>query len=288
MPVIEIVGLAPSSGKTRMLYRITAEALVGESRRGAGAVVWIDADGHSDYARLHGFLTAVVAGQENAADVGLAVEAHLRHLHIFQPQTSHALLAVLKGLEGYLLNESAHSSGSRSLRAVIISGLSSFFWQDRRQELDAEPEHLPPGVAKSHILIERWRAIVASMRGLQSKFDCLVVASNMALTAPEKSPTGPVLQPHLPQVWSNFVTLRLLLSKTKGPKFPLGLSIEEALEQKRSGMQITHESGATAWIEHFPDGTSENMRKEPLESFRFQIWQDRIVVVSGERTDDQS
>ena len=288
-PVIEIVGTNPGSGKTRMLYRITAEALAGDGTHGAGAVVWIDADGHFDYSCFHGFLAAVLAGRESAADVAVAVEAHLRHLHIFRPQTSHTLLAILHGLEGYLLDESAHSSASRPLRVVMISGLSSFFWQDRREELDAEPEHLPPGVAISHVFIERWRSLVASLKDLQSKFECIIVASNVALTTPEDSSTGPSLRPHLPRVWSNSVTLRLFLTKNKRPKLPPGLSLENALQQERSRKLVSHESCSTAWIEQSQSGTGDNVhptRKEPMESFRLQIWKDKILVVGDERTDD--
>ena len=286
IPALEIVGSRPGSGKTRLLYQIAAEALLAGGGGGGGVVVWVDADGHFDYETFRPILTTAVAagthGRESATHMDAAVAAHLRHLHVFRPQSSQALVATVEGLQGYVLDGSAHASMVRPLRAVVVSGLSAFYWQDRREEREAGPEHLPPVAGlKPELLVERWRAIVAALKVLQARLDCVVVASNVALYGTEVSAAGPHIKSHLPAVWNTFVTLRLLVFRNTVTKFSPDMSAEEALREAAFRKDALRESGFTAWIERADDKTAETAdppKARQGERFPFQIELDKILV----------
>ena len=276
LPIIEIVSLRPGSGKTRLLDRVASEAL--GARDAGGLVVWIDADGHFEYERFRAALAAVVAEQPGAraADTEVTVTARLQCLHLFQPQSSSAVVAILEGLEGYLLDDSLHFSMAFPLRAIIISGLSAFLWQDRREDLDSDPEHLPPGVATTHVLADRWRAIVTRLKELQKNFGCLIVTSDITHSPPMP---GPRIQSQLPTVWNKFVTLRVLVARDPDPKYPPALSIDRALEAYHLQEEGEGVQGFTVWKEEEGVRIAPAGRAEPTLCFRFRIANNVIQVI---------
>ena len=240
-PVIEIAGTSPCSGKTQLLYHLAATSLYGSrSRKSAeqgGAVVWIDTDNNFDILRLHLMLrnrTEVDLSEMNPSEVQhLGIEPEddavfcLQHLHVFQPQSSDALLSTLLSLPDRFLRRSTHFSGGRCLKLVILSNISSFLWQDRQT---SDSQSRTPGTSENDsFYLERYRDIVGALRILQATFECTIVAGNWVFGPLQHLSSGVATKPHMPAIWANLCTLRLLVWRKSVPKLDLGISAQEAL-----------------------------------------------------------
>src|SRR4030095_12875097 len=79
--------------------------------------------------------TSLINEERGEEDLQLHSMLHecLRHVHVFRPQSSQALLATIQSLETYLLDGSDHISGLRPLRAIVLDSATAFYWQDRRE-----------------------------------------------------------------------------------------------------------------------------------------------------------
>lgn len=211
----------------------------------------------------------------------------LTHLHIFHPQSSSSLLATLASLSNYLLSlPSTHFSANRPLGLLTINELSAFLWQDR---LDADEEtDLPTSnhaeKANNTLFLERYRKLISSLRHIQRLFSCTVVVTNRGL-APVTSVAGhPALRPHLPSLWNNFCTVKVVVERDRVSKFGPGLSAEEAKKEGVQRWKAVEKSGFSGWINWWGN---EGWREEVREcirglkgggGFSFKVTGDGIIV----------
>ena len=241
--MIEISEASPCSGKTQLLYLAVASTLLpadfeAESpSRNGGAVIWLDSDGRFSILRLRQVILQLINQRHERTDrtsSPMQVEAaqnlcksSLQHLHIFQPQSSDSLISTINSLPSYLFNPSLHHSSSRPLRLLALSNLSAFLGSDRLDTADNDSTVPSAQFHNSHFT-QRYTNLVASLRDIQETFDCTVIATNWSLSPVQKTANGLSARPHLPNVWNNFCTLKLLVKRNGKSKFGAGISAEEA------------------------------------------------------------
>ncbi|KAI9889217.1 MAG: hypothetical protein M1814_005666 [Vezdaea aestivalis] len=268
--VIEVTGTGSSSGKTLLLYYIAAISILPQklndvSLGGKGAaVIVLDTDNRFDVRRFRDIMwnhavTKLMEGaqisQKEASSywewLEKVLDEAMRHLHIFRPQSSASLLATLDTIPDYLLNSSDHSSSTRSLATVLLDSVSAFYWQDKASD---EPSS-PPGPSRPTLspYMQTYTTLVSSLRGLQTRFGCTIVATNWGLI-PLQSERGydklpQSYRPHLPPVWTNFCTLRLIICRERPPKFPHLHSFEEAMRDKAMWPRTGKPAVFTVWVD---------------------------------------
>ena len=237
-PVIEIVGWTPSTGKTEFLYRATAQLLLHSPNSSypnspsEGAVIWIDIGNRFSISRLYAIQSDLLEVSEDYGDLrfprSTLAKASLQHLHVFRPQSAESLLATIKNLSNYLTTPNSRPSFSRPLRGIVLSDISSFYWQQRQDEAERSTIN---GAYSSSLLVDHWRDLVKELKEIQDLFGCAIISSNTALLKPSPGEELTGYRSHLPAVWNNFVTTRVILEKkiSQGEKFGHGISVEEAL-----------------------------------------------------------
>ena len=224
-------------------------------------------------------------------DVSSLISDSLAHLHIFRPQESSSLQATLDSIPSYLLTQhSLHVSANRPLGLMAIDDLSAFLWQDR---LDADEESDPSTTtrkekANNSLLYQRYRSLVSSLRHIQKLFSCTIVATNWGLAPKTFVANHRGLRPHLPSVWDNFCTVRLIVERDRVPRFGPGMSAEEAANERQQRWEAVEQSGFSGRINWWG---SENWRDEVREglgglgrgaSFHFKVTNMGIVVQDSE------
>lgn len=301
LPVIEIIDSTVCSGKTQLLYQLLSLSLLPAEHKevpiqGKGnAVVLLDLSGGFSILRLHQFMHNHISSICSTSSLALPeqeisslVSDSFTHLHIFRPHSSSSLLATLASLPLYLLSSpSTHFSTNRPLGLLAINDLSAFLWQDR---LDADEETGLPASnhaekANNTLFLERYRNLITSLRHLQNLFSCIIVATNWGL-APVTSVAGhPALRPHLPSLWNNFCTVKIVVERDRVTKFGPGLSAEEAQREGVQRWEAVEKSGFSGWINWWGH---EGWREEVREGIRglkvggrfsFRITRDEIKVV---------
>ena len=92
------------------------------------------------------------------------------------------------------------------------------------------------------------------------------------------------LRPHLPSVWNNFCTVKVVVERDRVPKFGPGRSAEEASKEKEQRWEKVERSVFSGWINWWG---SEDWKEEVREgvrglerggSFSFKVMKNRIVV----------
>lgn len=220
-------------------------------------------------------------------EISSLVSDSFNHLHIFRPQSSSSLLATLTTLPAFLLSSpSNHFSFNRYLGLLAINDLSAFLWQDR---LDADEETGLPASnhaerASNTLFLERYRNLISSLRYFQHLFSCTIVATNWGL-APVTSVDGQLaLRPHLPSLWNNFCTIKVVVERNRVSKFGPGLSAEEAKREGLQRWQAVEKSGFSGWInwwghEGWKDEVREGVRGlKSGGAFSFKVTGDGVTV----------
>ena len=214
------------------------------------------------------------------------------HLHIFHPQSSSSLLATLASLPSFLLSSpSVHFSANRPLGLLAINDLSAFLWQDR---LDADEEIGLPASnhaekANNTPFLERYHNIVSSLRHVQQLFSSTIVATNWGL-APVTSVAGhPALRPHLPSLWNNFCTIKIVVERDRVSKFGPGLSSEEARREGVQRWEAVEKSGFSGWINWWGSMVWREEVREGIRGLngggRFSFRANRDDVMVDDNTD---
>lgn len=284
-PAIEIAGAAPCSGKTQLLYLITAVCLLPKnddskqaSNGKGGAVVWIDTDNRFDVLRLHTILRnlfqkyrsefADLTDDMDEYDPNNLAKLCLQHVHVFRPQSTPSLIETIKGLPDYLFSPTLHYSSALSLQTIVIGNLSSFLWQDR-QDADAASTLDPTTPPRAHnVFFQRSRDLVEALRNVQLIFDCTVVAGNWALSPIQFTLAGPSLRSHVPPVWNSFWGLRLVVMRDRVMKFRHGMGVEEALTEAGARRKAVRENGFICWVNRWGSKDWESAVEESLRSVR--------------------
>ncbi|KAI9784336.1 MAG: hypothetical protein M1839_002397 [Geoglossum umbratile] len=268
--VIEITGASPYSGKTHLLYYITAVATlpseVGDvflNGKG-GAVVVLDTDARFDVRRLkqvmeHFVMTRYLeAGSSFEYDDGLEdiIRHALLHVHIYRPQSPASLVATIDAVPSYLLyNATEHFSSGRALEAVLLDSASAFLYQDCA-ESDAEAIDSDAYPKPGSVFTKRHQDIVKGLRALQQTFNCAIIATTWGLfphhPAKQHGPKPlhpPSFRPHLPPTWTSFCTLRLIIARDPVPKFGPAMSVEEAMRDAPARQEVVDRGGFSGWVD---------------------------------------
>ena len=211
----------------------------------------------------------------------------LTHLHIFRPQESSSLLATLESLPSYLLAQPpTHFSANRPLGILAINDISAFLWQDR---LEADED---AGLSTSNrmekannsLFIQRYRTLVSSLRHIQHLFSSTIIATNWGLAPVTSVANHRALRPHLPSVWNNFCTVKVVVERAGVPRFGPGMSAEEAAKEKEQRWQAVMRrgfSGLSNWWgrEDWRDEVWEGLRRlERGGAFSFKVTESGVVT----------
>ena len=225
------------------------------------------------------------------AEISSLISDSLAHLHIFRPQESSSLQATLDSIPSYLLNQhTLHVSANRQLGLIAMNDLSAFLWQDR---LNADEDSDPSTTtrkekANNSLLLQRYRNLVSSLRHIQQLFSCTIVATNWSFAPTTSVANHRSLRPHLPSVWNNFCTVKLIVERDKVPKFGPGMSAEEAANERQQRWGVVEQSGFSGRVNWWG---SENWRDEVGEglgslarggSFQFKVTNMGIIVDDSE------
>jgi len=290
-PVIEITSMSTASGKTHILYQIALLStlpmehndvpLYGKS----AAVIVFDTDGRFDVQRLHSIMKAHILGCYGTlkiSDVELDTIAReaLSHLHVYRPQSSRSMIEMLSGTRGYLLELASHHSSGRRLDAVLIDGLSSFYWQDRH----AGSTETESGSTEYQ---EIYGTLVQRIREVSAQFGAFVVATNwgLQLLADTTGDTGVAMsfRSHLPLAWTKLVDVKLVVQREDQVMFGKGTSVAEALRQRK---EITEEKEDgdrfSGWVDvrALSVGVQAGFRDREITRFRYTIGRDGIQFKS--------
>ena len=255
-PVVEITSAAPCAGKRHLLYYIAATSVLGGSYDSIpqpgqeGAVVILDTDNQFDVIRLRDVLSSLLtsrlkirsphASSPSPSNLSSLLHDCLQQIHIFRPQSPTSLLSTLHSLPTYLMTPTAHYSSPRTLRTLIITDLSAFLWQTRLESDEASQlDH-----TNANPFIQYHRSIVQGLSQVQQIFGCVIAAANLGLSPLQWMRKGEVsVKPHMPSVWNDFCTLKLLAGKEVVRKFGPGISADEAMHEREQRQRAVAESG---------------------------------------------
>ncbi|KAJ5155122.1 uncharacterized protein N7500_010561 [Penicillium coprophilum] len=304
--IVEIASSLSASGKSQLLYYLTALAILPQkcgnisvSGREA-AVVFIDTDNRFDAERLRTVARGILQQRGLSARPGetpnyleTLLVSSLQHVHVFRPQSSSALLATVHTLDSYLLDLSRHRSASRPLQMIAIDSATAFLWQDRlrdevsrteeigrpQTEIDSDRQH-----KTSFHLSDLYAEVARELKALQSQFQCAIVYT---ATVPGARASGlgpydhsearvPSLRPALPAPWGVFPTLRLIVHRSSVRPFPPSMAAQAAAKDAPSRQSVVQQGKISAWVnpwgrDEWPRRIVEAIEANNSGSFSFYI-----------------
>ncbi|KAI6854033.1 hypothetical protein KC343_g9627 [Hortaea werneckii] len=244
-PVVELTSTASGGGKTHILYCLIAIAVCPKSLGGREAcVVVLDTDGTFSVDRLaqqirkHLTTNRTTSNAEEHADTDVddIIMSSLKHVHLFRPQSLASTIRTLEDLPSHLFDQTRHHSYDRVVGFIALDSASTFHWQTRSDEEEAtllaptEPQspHHPPSSNTSN-----YHHLTTALREATQTFSCPAIFTSWHLGPnPHLNTQGPdprSLRPPLPAPLSQFPLLRLVVQRKPVRKFPVGMSIAEAL-----------------------------------------------------------
>lgn len=302
-PVLELTGATACSGKTQLLYQIITHALL-PAHHGtipldgkSSAVILLDLSSKLSLLRLRDIMVAHIAACAITAisptppsqEIKALIHASLLHLHIFRPQSSTSLLATLASLPAYFfLKPFTHFSAPRHISAIILADLSAFYWQDRLNAAD------PSASIATHVIDDdHQRALISTLRALQATFSrCPVIATTASLSTPSALPSSGnhrALRPHMPAVWTSFVTVQIVLERVAIAKFAPGISAQEAGAERTMRQDVVMRGERRGWVNWWGEGRWREETREGVRAWEkawgggFGVWiRDGVRVGSEE------
>lgn len=283
-PIVEVSSSLSSSGKSQLLYYLTALAILprkwGEFAVGGheAAAIFIDTDDRFDAERLRVVARGIMqqrglsntnAGEQKAPLSDYNTESLLgssiQHVHVLRPQSSSALLATLHSLESYLFDLSRHRSASRPLQMIAIDSVTAFIWQDRlrdevarteeigrlREDVDHEREQ-----KQRFYLADLYAELAKELKRLQSQFQCAIVYTSTISGGRAAGPglydqsqtRTPSLRPALPAPWGTLPTLRLIVHRSTVRPFPPSMAPQVAVKDAPSRQRVVQQGKISAWV----------------------------------------
>ena len=250
-------------------------------------MIWIDNDNRFSIQRLYRISKTFVAYRlksnprrgQNSSDLATAA---LRNLHVFRPQSHDAFSATVQSLKQHLLDPKAHPSFGYTVEAVVVSNISAFFWEDRQErERQTYPQSSSTAVPEPFDYTRRWRMLVTQLSEIQSMFGCIVAVSNACMFPTTVTNSQPAVRTNVPALWSNFVTLELIVAKDPITRFRRGLSAEEALLASKH-RDSSSQKGFTGWVARLVpterDPTPSVLESVGNGSFRFKVDDDSVTI----------
>ncbi|KAJ5593943.1 uncharacterized protein N7459_000151 [Penicillium hispanicum] len=328
-PVIEISSSLSGAGKSQLMYYLVALAIlpgfydkIPIGGQGA-AVVLIDADDRFDAWRLHSVAADIIRRAKVALDSDVlnedtggsadeeleaTVSFALKHVHVFRPQSSSALLSTLQNLDHYLYDISRHHSAARPLQLLAIDSATAFLWQDRLRDEIARTEEIGRSHAeiiqereqgKSFYLSDLYAELVKELKRLQGRFGCTVVfTTTVSVGRPANSASGqpgpfgpydqplsrtPSLRPALPAPWGTFPTLRLVVHRDVVRSFPPTMSAHDARHDAPMRQSVVRQGKFSAWVnawgrEEWPRRVVDGVDWHNGGSFSFYVRESGVEI----------
>lgn len=269
--IVELTSSLPASGKTNLLYYLTAIAVLPDDHGGQGTtVVWLDTDGRFSATRLRHLMNGMVSSSASHEDdaEGVAQEG-LLHVHVFRPQSSRQLVETLEFLSSYLLDAAAHSSIHRHLSLLVLDSATAFYWQDRLESENARFEH--PDEPRDKL--SRATEVITRLKKLQKEFDCALLFSTSSSFHTVNRPAQPFTtadaaapqEPRSISPWTAFATLTLRLSRVATTKFASHMSLEECLRDQEKRQEAVAKGRLLAELDR---SGAENWTSEVREALR--------------------
>lgn len=330
IPVVEISSSLSAAGKSQLLYHLTALAVLpreyGRVPIGGqdAAAIFVDADDRFDVQRLQTIARGVMTNalkvyqaqeeqkSEDAVlstdDIEAVISSALKHVHVFKPQSSFALLATLSNLDTYLYDISRHYSASRPIQMLAIDSVTAFFWQDKLRDNLARAEELGRPNEEIDKLREQMRSfhfvdlyagIVRELKRLQAQFGCNVVytttvsgARPIKTITDQDGPLGPydappsrtpALRSALPAPWGTFPVLRLVVQRDPVRSFPPSMSAHDARKdaplRQSAVLQGKFSVYVNAWgREEWPRRVVDGLKSYNDGSFAFYVREHAIEI----------
>ncbi|KAI7210337.1 hypothetical protein KC333_g8273 [Hortaea werneckii] len=302
-PVVELTSTASGGGKTHILYCLTAIAVCPRSSGGREAcVIILDTDGTFSVDRLAQQIrkrlttnrTTSSLEEHSDTDLDDAIFSCLKHVHLFRPQSLTSTILTLEDLPSHLFNPTNHHSYDRAVGFIALDSLSTFYWQQRSAEEEAalhaltEPpsSHQPPSS-------KPYQHLTAALQNATRTFSCPAIFTTWHLgPTAQTSNQGPgphrSLRPALPAaLTAQLPLLRLIVQRKPVRKFPVGISIEEALREAEDRQRAVEEGRFECFVNEW--GVDERTLQRLLRSgtgttgFGFRIGRDGVDVESDER-----
>ncbi|KAJ5288916.1 hypothetical protein N7478_001946 [Penicillium angulare] len=330
IPVVEISSSLSAAGKSQLLYHLTALAVLpreyGRIPIGGqdAAAIFIDADDRFDVQRLQMIARGIMQKalksfqaqeeqeSETAAvstdDIEAVIISALKHVHVFRPQSSFALIATLSNLDTCLYDVSRHYSASRPIQMLAIDSVTAFFWQDklrdnlaRAEELGLPNEEIDKlrDQMKSFHFVDLYAEIVRELKRLQALFGCNVVytttvsgARPIKKATDQDDPLGPydlppsrtpALRSALPAPWGTFPVLRLVVQRDPVRSFPPSMSAHDAKKDASMRQSAVSQGKFSAYVnawgrEEWPRRVIDGLKPYNDGSFAFYVREHAIEI----------
>ncbi|KAI7082143.1 hypothetical protein KC356_g8616 [Hortaea werneckii] len=257
-PVIELTSTASGGGKTHFLYYLTAIAVCPRFSGGREAcAVILDTDGTFSVDRLaqqirkHLTTNRTTSNPEEHSNTDLddIIFSCLKHIHLFRPQSLTSTIHTLESLPSYLFDQTRHHSYDRAVGFIALDSASTFYWQHRSDEeeaalhtlTDPPSPHQPP----SHKTPNYYYRLTTALRNATRTFSCPAIFTSWHLgptpPIPSQGPESRSLRPALPAPLSQLPLLRLIVQRKPVRKFPVGMSIAEALREAEARQRAVEE-----------------------------------------------
>ena len=342
-PGLEIKGAGSADGQWHFLYRVAADILLGNApssgrnqddtvqgarsrddhpQRVGGVIVWIDCFRRFDILRLYKLMLSMTSKARSEALEAEGSTAHptvyaaLDNLHVFSPDTSAQFLATVRSLKSHLFNLHNQAAGDLPLRAIIISDITSFYWEDRKMEEDQKAtspavpsktetrsSHVPdeqPRLKRSipFTISSHHASLTSSLSRLSQTFCCPILVSTtsfhpMTFSQHQQGRTlvgaYPTLRSPLPSPWSRLVNIAIILQKPR-PRRSVGSSIgsgeatevEQVHRIQEDTMEIRGWIDARRWIKAcLPDmAVHDEATERGVSKFEMRIGRAEIEINS--------
>uniref|UniRef100_K9K2F0 DNA repair protein XRCC2-like protein n=1 Tax=Equus caballus TaxID=9796 RepID=K9K2F0_HORSE len=192
------------TGKTEMLYHLTARCILPKSEGGLEVeVLFIDTDYHFDMLRL-----VTVLEHRLSQSCEEVVKRCLGRFFLVYCSSSIQLLLTLYSLE-------AMFCGHPSLRLLIVDSLSAFYWIDRvngGESVNLQESTLKKCSQFLEKLVKEYRLVLfATTQSIMRKTSHLREGPSSAFTHP--SDAGVDYRPYLCKAWQQVVKHRIFFSK---------------------------------------------------------------------------
>ena len=294
-PIVEIKASGPAEGRTQFLYLVAAKLLLGNpieqtlnkkndvdsqaARRQRhrtqnagipGSVIWIDCSCRLNTVRLQEVMldcASRVSGTAPTENEETSMKALLDNLRVLRPRSSSELLAAVRQLDSYLLELQDQPAGQLPVRGIILSDLSTYYWEDQQLEseekadadlasrLKTAPKITTSNPISGHLtdvsgskrklpftVASHYSSLASSLLRLSSTFACPLLISTIShfptlFPKPGQNAPGttlpPTLRSQIPTPLARHVNVEITLQKEK-PKFKFAgnVTIQEALEMR--------------------------------------------------------
>ncbi|KAI7281930.1 hypothetical protein KC343_g1337 [Hortaea werneckii] len=232
-------------------------------------------------------------------DVDEIIFSCLKHVHLFRPQSLTSTIHTLEDLPSHLFDQTRHHSYNRTVAFIALDSASTFHWQTRSNEEEAallastepsysahqQPSSKPPN----------YQQLATALRKATQTFSCPAIFTSWHLgPTPHLNTQGTdprSLRPPLPAPLSQLPLLRLLVQRKPVRKFPVGMSITEALREADARQRAVEEGKFECVVNEWgmDDRTVERVSRSGPGGmgWEFRIGADGTVVESdGQRGEE--